>query len=108
MRTKIEQQKKEEYYYLRTSEAIGSYYKQFERIPVTSETYMLWLESFEISGRDVPRDISFRQASKDLNFMRFALELNDYGLFDFLKKNLPKYIYTKWYKTEYLEGMDVI
>lgn len=104
----LEFYKKNYNYFNKTSEAIGEYYKQLDKIEITKETYELWLESLEISGRDEPTDLGLELASKNLNFIRFALELNDYGLMDFLRGNLPKYIFKRWKNTEYIAELDVV
>jgi hypothetical protein len=104
----LEFYKKNYNYFNKTSEAIGDYYKQFDKIEVTNETYEWWLESLEISGRDEPKDLGLELASKNLNFIRFALELNDHGLMDFLQDNLPKYIFKRWKNTEYIAELDVV
>ena len=104
----IEKQKQEEYYYIRTSEAIQNYYRQLDQIALNQEMVTIWIDSLNLLGRDIPEDKSLRQVSKDYNFKRFVLELNDYCLLDYLKENLPKYIFKKWYGSEYLEGMDVV
>lgn len=104
----IEKQKQEEYYYIRTSEAIQNYYQQLDRIELTQEMVTMWIDSLNDLGREIPYDRSLKLVSNDFNFKRFVLELNDYSLLDYLRENLPKYIYKKWYRLEYLEGMDVV
>ncbi|WP_282016359.1 hypothetical protein [Marinifilum flexuosum] len=104
----IEKQRREEYYYIRTSEAIQNYYQQLDQIELTQEMVTLWIDSLNNLGREIPYDKSLKLVSNDFNFKRFVLELNDYCLLDYLRENLPKYIFKKWYRSEYLEGMDVV
>ncbi|MFA9371004.1 MAG: hypothetical protein ACERIH_04785 [Labilibaculum antarcticum] len=108
MNIEAEKFKKENYhYYNMLFELIADYYSQFDKLSICDKTYYLWLESLDVSGSKEPRDLGLSQASDNLNFKRFVLELNDFGLTDYLRINLPEQMFQKWNDTECINGEKV-
>ena len=95
---KFEQESKQ--YYNELFVVLNSYYKQFDSLNTSRKTYFLWLYSLSISGKD--DNISFKEALNDRDFKRFVLELNDFGLEDYLRDHLSIEMYHRWVITEFV------
>ncbi|WP_282016360.1 hypothetical protein [Marinifilum flexuosum] len=95
---KFEQENKQ--YYNELFAVLNSYYKKYNTLNTSRKTYFLWLYSLSISGKD--DKISFKEALNDRNFKRFVLELNDFGLEEYLRDHLSIEMYHRWVKTEFI------
>lgn len=93
---KFEQESKQ--YYNELFAVLNSYYKQFDSLNISSKAYFLWLYSLSISGKE--DNISFKEALNDRDFKRFVLELNDFGLEDYLRENLTEESFQRWTSTD--------
>ncbi|NOS91210.1 MAG: hypothetical protein HOP30_04770 [Cyclobacteriaceae bacterium] len=80
----------------RTNKAALSYYAKAS-VFKTEENYKVWLNTLSSSIlRNHFEEIGFENSKNALPFMRFVLELNDFGLDEHMKNSLSKYDYEQW------------
>jgi len=80
----------------RTNRAALSYYAKANEFK-TEQNFKTWLESLGTGSLRLHfEQAGFESGKNALPFMRFILELNDYGLDDHMKNNLSIDDYEQW------------
>lgn len=75
--------------FMRVSKVIAQYYKGAP-VELTEDVFKQWIEALDEPMKSGFLRQGFEQAKNALPFRRFALELNDYGMRDYMRENLTK------------------
>lgn len=81
---------------IRIGNTIHSYFSQLNREELTKEDFHSWIDSLEEPMKTAFAKKGLEDCRGVLNFQRFILELNDYGLWEFLKQALTEEDYNYW------------
>ena len=79
----------------RINKVVLAYYSESERYK-TEANYKTWLQTLDPVLREHFDEQGFETGKNSIPFMRFALELNDYGMDDFLKRHLSDADFSAW------------
>jgi hypothetical protein len=73
------------------------YYKQVDQITMTVQDFENWLSSLTEPMQSDFRKKGFKDCQGILNFQRFCLEMQDYGMDAFMKEHLSPDDFNLWF-----------
>jgi len=77
-------------------QVIVAYYNQISPFNPTDLEYDLWISSLREPMKSECKKNGLKKCTDHLNFVRFVLELRDFGMDDYMKKHLSKRQYNYW------------
>lgn len=80
----------------RIGRASRDYYSQIEPADLTEEDFSLWIDSLDEPMKTGFSNRGLNECRGVLNFLRFILELNDYGMDEYMRNELTEEDYQYW------------
>jgi len=80
----------------RIGEAISSYYNLINNFKPAKNEYLMWIESLREPMKTECERKGYKYCTEHMNFVRFYLELHDYGMNDYMRENLSEEDYIYW------------